>query len=259
LRGCAAIYNQRDRIAALKQFPVNGVWGIGRRLSGRLNALGIKTAWNLSQQQPRLMRKQFGVTMERTIRELNGESCFKLDEQPPPKQQIFSTKSFGERIYELSELQEAVSSFASKAMEKLRGQKSLVSTALVFIQTSRFDELHYSRSQVVKLPHPTNDTRHLVQHIRKAVADIFTPGLPYNKAGVGLIEISSSDHQQLSLINDQQSFKSQQLMEAVDAINQKMPKSVFLASNGTKQVWCMQRNKLSPAYTTRWQDLPRVK
>jgi len=259
LRGCAAIYNDSDRALALKQFPVDGVWGIGRRLSARLNALGVKTAWNLSQQQPRLLRKQFGVTMERTIRELNGEPCFKLDEQPPPKQQIFSTKSFGERIYELSELQEAVSCFASVAMEKLRGQSSLVSTALVFIQTSRFDENHYSRSQTVKLSHPTNDTRHLVQRLRTAVADIFKAGLPYSKAGVGLIEIISAEHQQLSLLNDQQSFKSQTLMDAVDAINQKMPQGIFLASNGTKQAWAMQRQRLSPAYTTRWEDLPVVK
>lgn len=259
LEGCAAIYSKRDRAMALKQLPVAGVWGIGRRLSGRLNDLGIETAWKLSQQQPQMMRRQFGVTMERTILELNGESCFRMDEQPPPRQQIFNTRSFGERIYALSELQEAVSSFATKAMEKLRGQNSLVSTALVFIQTSRFDDNHCSRSQTVQLAHPTNDTRHLVQRLRTAVADMFSPGLPYSKAGVGLIEIISAEHQQLSLINDQQSAKSQQLMDAVDAINQKIPQGIFLASNGANQAWAMQRKLLSPAYTTRWQDLPKVR
>jgi DNA polymerase V len=259
LKGCCAIYTERDRVDALKQFSVDGVWGIGRRLSSRLNDQGVISAWDLARQQPKLMRKQFGVTMERTIRELNGEPCIGLDEQPQPKQQIFSTKTFGERIFELSGLQEAVSSYASKAMEKLRAQDSLVSTALVFIHTSRFDENNYSRSQVVQLPHPTNDTRTLVHLLRKAVADMYREGLPYSKAGVGLIEITSARNQQLSLINDQQSHKSQQLMGVMDAINKKIPKSVFLASNSTKKTWGMKRERLSPAYTTRWEDLPTVK
>jgi DNA polymerase V len=259
LRGCCAIYTERERIDALKQFPCDGVWGIGRRLSGRLRDQGVMSAWDLARQQPALMRKQFGVTMERTIRELNGEACIGLDQQPQPKQQIFSTKTFGERIFELPDLQEAVSNYASKAMEKLRAQNSLVSTALVFIQTSRFDVNSYSRSQVVQLPYSTNDTRLLVALLRKAVADMFQAGLPYSKAGVGLIEIISARHQQLSLISAQQSDKSLALMGVVDAINEKMPRSVFLASDGTHKAWGMKREWLSPAYTTRWEDLPRAK
>jgi DNA polymerase V len=259
LRGCCAIYTERQRIAALKQFPCEGVWGVGRRLSARLRDQGVISAWDLARQQPALVRKQFGVTLERTLRELNGEACMGLDQQPQPKQQIFSTRTFGERIFELAALQEAVSSYASKAMEKLRGQDSLVVTALVFIQTSRFDDNYYARSRIVQLPHPTNDTRMLVAALRLAVAELFKAGLPYSKAGVGLIGIVSARQQQLSLISDPQSPRSLELMGVVDAINARVPRGVFLASDGIQRSWGMTRERLSPAYTTRWGDLPRVK
>lgn len=243
----------------LRQFPVADVWGVGRRLSQRLNDQGICTAWDLARQPPRLMRRRYNINMERAVRELNGETCIGLAEQPSPKRQIFSTRSFGQRIYELPQLLEAVSSYASTAMEKLRAQQSLVSTALVFIQTSRFDTINYSRTAVVQLPYPTNDTRLLVQELRQAVTTIFKPGLPYSKAGVGLIELTSSQHQQLDLLGQIQPLNSQRLMQAVDSINEKIPHSVFLASNGIKAAWTMKRQQRSPAYTTQWQQLPWVR
>ncbi len=257
--GSFAIESDAQRRQTLKQFTVGEIWGVGRRLSQRLQALGVVSAWDLSRQPPKRLRQQFSVNLERTVRELNGEPCIELDEQPQPKQQIFSTRSFGERIYQLEALQQAVSSYASRAMEKLRKQDALVATVLVFIQTSRFDAINYSRSEVIKLPHPTNDTRLVVQRLRRVVASLFKEDLPYNKAGVGLIELVSSQHQQQDLFNPQQPARSQQLMAVVDQINTYHPQRVFLASDGIDPQWQMKRLRCSPAYTTRWDALPKVR
>ncbi len=258
-RGVFAIDTPQRREQALRQLPVGEIWGVGRRLSRRLNDQGIITAADLARQPQGLLRKQFSVTTARTARELNGKPCISLDEQPPPKQQIYSTRTFGERIYELAPLQEAVSCYAATAMQKLRAQESLVSTALVFIQTSRFDAIPYSRSSVVALPCATNDTRVVVQHLRQHVARLFKPGLPFYKAGVGLIELTAERHQQLDLLGDRQSTRSQQLMQTLDRVNDKLPHALFLASNGIQPGWRMKRARLSPAYTTCWDALPRVK
>jgi DNA polymerase V len=98
-----------------------------------------------------------------------------------------------------------------------------------------------------------------VRLLREAVAKLFKPGLPYCKAGVGLVELTSAQHQQLDLLGEQQSAKSQQLMAVLDSVNDKVPHGVFLASNGTTKPWRMKRMMLSPAYTTRWDALPTVK
>ncbi|MEH6473039.1 MAG: Y-family DNA polymerase [Halopseudomonas sp.] len=257
--GSFSIESEAQRRHALKQFAVGEVWGIGKRLSQRLQALGVTTAWDLARQPPKLLRLQFSINMERTLRELNGEPCIEFDEQPQPKQQIFSTRSFGERVYELESLQQAVSSYASRAMMKLRAQDALVATVLVFIQTSRFDAINYSRSEVIKLPQPTNDTRLVVQQLRRVVGSLFKEGLPYAKAGVGLIELISSQHQQQDLFSPQQSARSQALMAVIDQVNAQQPHGVFLASDGIDQQWRMTRQRCSPAYTTRWDALPTVR
>ena len=255
-QGVLALDTEHRRIAALRSFPLDEVWGIGRRLSRQLNDLGIATAYDLSRQRPKFLRQRFSVNMERTIRELNGEPCIHLDQHPEPKQQIFSTRSFGERVYTLEGLQEAVSSYASRAMEKLRKQDSLTSTVQLFIQTSRYDQINYSRSAIVRMPYPTNDTRLVVQKLRDTVPGLFKSGLPYYKAGVGLLELSSADNQQLDLLTAQQPGRSYRLMDALDTINQRSAGGLFLASNGIERRWSMKRLKKSPAFTTRWDQLP---
>ena len=243
---------------ALRKIPVSDVWGVGRRLTEKLSEHGIITANDLAQQPPRSIGRIFNVNLERTIRELNGEPCILIDEERKSKQQIFSTKTFGHRIYDLSELQQSVSTYATRACEKLRKQQSLVKTATVFIQTSRFDELKYLRSTIVHMPHATNDTALVVRELKKSVKDLFIKSLPYYKAGVGLIDLTDQDNQQMTLFDNQQPKKRSRLMEVVDQINAKNCGSIHLASNGINQDWKMRRLKKSPSYTTKWSELPIV-
>lgn len=257
--GVCMLASAQQQQAALRRFPLGEVWGIGRRLETQLKELGLVSAWDLAHQPTGLLRKRFGVTMERTVRELRGVPCIELDQQPSPKQQIYSTRSFGARVYELAELQQAVSSYATRAMEKLRQQDSLTSAVQVFIQTSRYDQIHYTRSTCVALPYPTNDTRLVVQQLQRVLPGLFKPGLPYYKAGVGLLELSSAAHQQLDLLTEQQPPADHRLMETLDRINRRRPQSLFLARSGTHNNWAMKRLQKSPSYTTDWRQLPKVK
>ena len=75
--------------------------------------------------------------------------------------------------------------------------------------------------------------------------------------GVGLIELVNSGAEQLNFFKDYQDEKSKKLMSAIDNIN-KNEKKVFFASNGINQTWKMQRKLKSPAYTTKWTDIPLI-
>jgi DNA polymerase V len=49
-------------------------------------------------------------------------------------------------------------------------------------------------------------------------------------------------------------------MAAMDAINRRMGRgTVKLLAEGLEQGWKMKQDLLSPAYTTRWDELPVVK
>ena len=111
---------------------VSDVWGVGRKISQRLHQQGIHTAYQLSTQSPKAMRKQFSVVTERTVNELNGISCLSWDEIREPKREIFSTRSFGQRIVDKHTLQSALATHGAIVAKKVRRQSSLVKKLIIF-------------------------------------------------------------------------------------------------------------------------------
>ena len=252
--------DRQRRLLAL--VPVDDVWGVGRRHSKRLNALGITTALDLANASPRAIRDQFSVVLERTVRELNGESCIELEEIPPTKKQIVCSRSFGVKVTQFELLREAVCEYATRATEKLRKEQQQAKVLTVFIRTSPFkdNEPQYSNSASGELLIPSCDTRDFIELANHLLKRIWKDGFRYAKAGVMLSDFYDPGMFQPGLFDDVSTrSNSQQLMSVLDTINQSGAGKVFFAGQGTKKDWSMKREHLSPAYTTRWDQLPRVK
>ena len=251
--------DRQRRLLAL--VPVDDVWGVGKRLSKRLNALGITTALDLANASPRAIRDQFSVVLERTVRELNGESCIELEEIPPTKKQIVCSRSFGVKVTQFELLREAVCEYATRATEKLRKEQQQAKVLTVFIRTSPFkdNEPQYSNSASGELLIPSCDTRDFIELSSHLLKRIWKDGFRYAKAGVMLSDFYDPGMFQPGLFDDVSiRSNSQQLMSVLDTINQSGAGKVFFAGQGTKKDWSMKREHLSPAYTTRWDQLPRV-
>jgi DNA polymerase V len=246
-----------------QKIEVSEVWGIGRKISVRLEAMGINTVRQLRDADAETIRAQFSVVVERTVRELRGVSCLDMQEVVPDKQQIMSSRSFGQLVYDLAELEEAVASYVAKAAEKLRHQDSLAGGMQVYIRTNVFkpEVPQYQRSVTVPLPNATDDTRVLTRWALRVLRRIYRPGYGYHKAGIMLSNIVPAANQQFSLFasggaGDAQSRK---LMGVLDGINGKFGRgSVKLAAEGVEKAWQMRRGNLSPRYTTEWDCLPVV-
>ena len=252
--------DRQRRLLAL--VPVDDVWGVGRRLSKRLSALGITTALDLANASPRAIRDQFSVVLERTVRELNGESCIELEEIPPTKKQIVCSRSFGVKVTQFELLREAVCEYATRATEKLRKEQQQAKVLTVFIRTSPFkdNEPQYSNSASGELLIPSCDTRDFIELANHLLKRIWKDGFRYAKAGVMLSDFYDPGMFQPGLFDDVSTrSNSQQLMSVLDTINQSGAGKVFFAGQGTKKDWSMKREHLSPAYTTRWDQLPRVR
>ncbi|VVZ87841.1 DNA polymerase V subunit UmuC [Escherichia coli] len=252
--------DRQRRLLAL--VPVDDVWGVGKRLSKRLNALGITTALDLANASPRAIRDQFSVVLERTVRELNGESCIELEEIPPIKKQIVCSRSFGVKVTHFELLREAICEYATRATEKLRKEQQQAKVMTVFIRTSPFkdNEPQYSNSASGELLTPSCDTRDFIELANHLLKRIWKDGFRYAKAGVMLSDFYDPGMFQPGLFDDVSTrSNSQQLMSVLDTINQSGAGKVFFAGQGTKKDWSMKREHLSPAYTTRWDQLPRVK
>lgn len=239
--------------------PVEEVWGVGRRISKTLATMGIKTALHLAQANPTFIRRNFNVVLERTVRELNGESCIGLEEAPPPKQQIVCSRSFGERITTLEAMHQAVCQYAERAAEKLRGERQFCRHIAVFIKTSPFavNEPYYGNMASEQLMIPTQDTRDIIAAVVRSLERIWQDGHRYAKAGVMLNDFTPTGVSQLNLFDDEQPRAcSSELMKVLDGINHSGLGAVWFAGRGIAPEWKMKREMLSPAYTTRWSDIP---
>lgn len=251
--------NPRRTQKLLSLQPVEEIWGVGRKLSKKLHTMGITTALRLAQTHPPFIRKNFSVVLERTVRELNGESCISLDEAPPAKQQIVCSRSFGERITEYDAMRQAVCQYAERSAEKLRGERQHSRHIGVFVKTSPFaaNEPYYGNMSSESLPVPTQDTRDIIASAVRSLNRIWVPGHRYAKAGVMLNDFTPTGVSQLSLFDDVQPHaNSEALMKVVDGINHSGLGNIWFAGRGIAPEWQMKREMLSPAYTTNWKCLP---
>ncbi|PSF22278.1 DNA polymerase V subunit UmuC [Escherichia coli] len=254
--------NPRRTEKLLSLQPVEEIWGVGRRIGKKLNTYGVKTALELARMNPTFVRKNFTVVLERTVRELNGEACISLEEAPPAKQQIVCSRSFGERITSYESLRQAICQYAERAAEKLRGEKQFCRHVSVFIKTSPFavNEVYYGNVASEKLLLPTRDTRDIINAAVKALGRIWLDGRRYAKAGVMLNDFTPSGVSQLNLFDEVQPREhSDALMKVLDGINHSGKGKVWFAGRGIAPEWQMKREMLSPAYTTRWNEIPIAK
>lgn len=258
LNGSCVIENPDDWLKVFRKLPVQCIWGVGAKIAIKLAQLHIHSVQDLKQANPQQLGKDFNINLARTIHELNNLPCLTLASQQPPKKQIYSSRSFGKKVYSLQELQQAISQYATTATEKLRKQHSLVKTLHISIETSRFDNNAYRKSQTVQLPYPTNDTRLVIRAAQKAVAQLYKQGLPYAKASMGLIELIDEKNIQQSLFEHQQTQTAKKLMQTIDNINARNLSPLTFASSGIDPLWKMQRQLKSPAYTTRFKDFPVI-
>lgn len=257
-----------DPDAVLDAVDAADVWGVGRKYAAMLRRHGVTTARALRDCPDAWVRKRMTIQGLMTVRELRGQSCIPLEDAPPPKKSILTSRCFGRPVTTWGEMAEAVAAYTARAAEKLRRQHSVCASLMVFLLTNphKADEPQYSNSRTVALPVSTAHTPTLLRTARGILETIYRPGYSYKKAGVMLAGLERTDARQLSLLTlppdpaVAEDPRGEDLMRALDAVNAKWGRGALTyAAAGLGRPWKMRQNRKSPHYTTSWEDLPRVK
>ncbi|MBU6468687.1 MAG: Y-family DNA polymerase [Betaproteobacteria bacterium] len=252
---------EAEKQALLTPLPSSTIWGIGSQLERALAALNIHTAWDCYQAPLALIRTHFNVVLSKTITELREEVALEWEESPPARQQIICSRSFGQPILSYSSVEEAVIFHMHRAAGQLREEGSLCHSVGVFIRTNPFrqGQIPYSNHAVETLEIASDDTRMLNAAAIKGLRRIFKAGLLYHKAGVVLLNLSDKTKQQQSLFNPSSSIHSEQLMNAIDSLNQRFGGHTLAFGSGALKYltrpWDVRLEKRSPRYTTQWEEL----
>jgi DNA polymerase V len=258
-RGICVINSEDSRRHVLSNMNVTDVWGVGSKIGTKLNSMGIHTALDLANQNPTQMRKYFSILVENTVRELNGEIRLTFDEVRSPKQEIYSSRSFGQKITEIDQLRFALATHAGTVATKLRKQNSLAGSMTVFAHSSPYDQEPFFRKSVfIPFAVPTQDTRVITAATEQALNTLYKANVRYHKCGVGLMDLRSQDNYQSDMFTH--SKDNVALMKCVDSINARFGRGTTrLAATGHVNKFAMRREFLSPQYTTNINHIPRIK
>lgn len=261
--GVYLIDTEEERESALLGFPIDDVWGIGGQYNKLLQSMNVKNAYDFTQLPEQWVYKRMTITGYRMQRELKGLPCHEMNAQREKKKAICTSRSFGNMTDNLLVIEEAAANYASKTSEKLRKQLSCAMVVTVFLETNPFRaELPQQYKNVsMKLPVPSNDTTVIVNAVLKVLRTIYEPGYKYKKVGVLVTGLIPEDQVQTNLFVQPNLEKLHAVSKVFDKLNLKFGKdSVRLAVQGTDdKKWKLRQEMLSPNYTTKWTDLPKVK
>ncbi|MGY3884239.1 translesion error-prone DNA polymerase V subunit UmuC [Aeromonas aquatica] len=261
--GVVDLRDEGRRAKLMAITPVEEVWGIGRKLTAKLTAQGINTVADLVVADPKSLRRQYGVVVERTVQELRGIPCAELEQLVQAKQQIICSRSFGERITDFVPMREALAGYMERAAEKLRAEGQRCRHVTLFIRSSPLSEreTYYGNQISTRLQTPTSDTRDLLALVEPLLRRIWRDDVRYMKGGVMLADFTPVSMHQGDLFADpQQDPRSEALMQVIDKINQGRLGKVYFAARGRDpRELTMKREQLSPRYTTDLGELPVVR
>jgi DNA polymerase V len=260
--GVVDICDPFKRDWVLRNTEVKEVWGIGKRMTAHLQAMGIKTAMDLAKADAWTLRQKFSVVVEKTARELSGTPCLELGEADPPKQEICCSRMFGKRLTEIDPIKEAVATYTQRAAEKLRAQGSMCKKVRVSIRTGMFnpEEAKYANGALVELPYPTNDVRLMTKAAVEAVNRLFRLGFKYSKAEVLLMDLRQPGEFTDDLFAQSQPVAAGKVMGVLDEINERWGRGTLRAASVPADPgWAMRRDLMSQGFTTRIDQLWRVR
>ncbi len=249
----------RERV--LEKTDIIDIWGINTRTAKKLHALGIYTAQQLRDLDLKAARKSLTVVGARIVQELQGVPCLSLELVKPKKQSICCSRSFAGEVKTFGEMAEALINFVSTAAEKMRKQNLVTNAVSVFIETNRFKEKDvYANSATMKV-NPTDSTRELISYGLRLMRSIYRPAYGYRKVGVILLGLQPVDGETRRLFNDNLYLRDRDLMNTLDAINEKYGRQTVRFGLSAKRYvnWKMNRNFLSPNFTTAMDQILQVR
>ncbi|MFA6119029.1 MAG: Y-family DNA polymerase [Parachlamydiales bacterium] len=259
--GISILSDKNDLEKILKATSIEEIWGIGSKLKKRLYQLDIYSAYDLAKANEYLIKKNLSVNVYKTSLELNEVKCFECEEIQESKKSITTSRSFAEKIDNINDLEEAISSFVAMTSEKLRESKLKAGFMTIFVMTSPFAKDNYYSNYInITLPIATSFTPNLISHAKNGLKKIYKEGFLYKKAGVILSNFTDESAIQEDFFTNVDDASKKRLMKTVDEINYKSnKKTVFFGSEGIKKKYKSSSNMRSKNFTTSFDELIKVK
>ena len=251
--------NNNDSL--LENISIEKIWGVGFKTKIFLNRYGIKSAKQLKNCDLKWIRSNLSIVGERMVKELRGIPCNEINNLNIGKKSICTSRTFGKMVTSYTDLESSIAMYITRCAEKLRYQSCSAKIAHIFIMTNPFrkDLKQNIIYRTIQFPIHTDDTQEMLIYILRVLKKIYKKGYYYKKAGIILSGIIPTNHVQCDMFDTKNRQKSKVMMNTIDSINKKIGRdSIRYASQGYYRKWKLKQERLSPCYTTRWNDLLKI-
>lgn len=279
LGGVCDLTDPALRDSLLASWPVGDVWGIGPAAARRLARHGVRSAGELAALPLALVRAELTVVGARVQAELRGVSCLPLSLMAGPRKGAAVTRSLARPVTLLSDMEEVWTEFAFRAAAKIRRQGLVAGHLQVFLSTSRFRDAAFGRQGRSRMAggriEAGNCGLQLIQTALRLGRTIWKEGYEYGRAGILLSDLRPAQESPADLLPSREPGRAARLMEAVDQLNGRFGRDsvrparlaghrpagrVFLPGRAAERAaeagnWRTRAARLSPAYTTRLEDV----
>jgi DNA polymerase V len=245
----------------LLETPVEEVWGIGRKISKKLQHYAIHNSFDLTFANEHYLCKEFSVLIARTIRELKGQSCIALDDPKLPAKNILSSRSFAKALSQKEIIKQAVIFHINRAHKRLTEQQQLCAC----IHVSLYEKIPQSpykksHSHAIGLEYATDDILILNKAALQQIDVLFKENKKYVKVALMFSALHpKSQHiddlwQPLALIQQRET-----LMKTLYKMKQRYGSDcVQIGYHSNSTSWKMKQLHRSPRYTTCWNEMLTV-
>ena len=261
-RGVCDLRSASVRAELLPSVPVDEVWGIGSASAAKLAKIGIRTAADLAELDQDNARALMTVTGGRTVQELRGISCIALELMEPTRKGIAVTRSFGAPVTSWQQMREAIASYSTRAAEKMRRYKVAAENVFVFMHTNTFNaDPFYSNGASARFVETTNDTGEVVALAVRLGERLWRDGFRYSKCGVMITELLPETIRQPALWGELDRERRERAWRTMDKLNATLGRNTvrILGAGPKESAWRLRAEHRSPRWTTRWDELPRVR
>ncbi len=244
-----------------KDIKLSEIWGVGPQLTKTFTKHGLSQVREFTELPLDVVKNLFGVVGIRLSAELKGEIVNPVSKRREPQQSIMSSRSFSEVSDNIEVISDAIAFHTRQIAEDLRGMKMKAKYLKVSIQPSRYSDFALQGSiEEVYLPMPTNDVFVLLKAANELLLQTFREGVPYKKAGVIVSQLVPEIVNQPSFFEEVKLPDTESLLNAIDALNRRAGKELVSVGNRfLGESWKTKTTLISPAYTTKWTDVAKVK
>lgn len=249
-----------EQATYLGKFPLEDLWGVGRRLGPRLRAEGLLTALDVRSLPFRRARQLMGLPGLQMVHELNGLPCHTLTPFNKLNKTIMRSRTFGEDTHEAEPVAAAIASLAARATHELRQEGQLAQKAVLFLGTSKHKPGYTSWYEEISFRMPTADSGKIISAALERFKVIYNSHQAYHRAGITLYDFLPGRHLQIDLLDEISPTAhdaSTARMAAIDAINTRFGRHrIHYAVEDLSARWEPKHQLRSPRYVSRWDELP---